>query len=85
MNLCKYSQILGKVGEGVHRYRLFDFAIVDVLFTFVLAFIVTLFIRHILKKSIEYWKVLIGCFISGILAHYIFCVDTKLNTLIFNT
>ena len=28
-NLCKYSELFGKVKEGVHSYRIYDIAIVD--------------------------------------------------------
>ena len=40
--LCKYKNIFGKVGKGVHSYRIFNIAIVDVILTFLLAFIIQL-------------------------------------------
>ena len=40
--LCKYKDILGKVGQGVHSYRLFGIAIVDVLLTILGAYIINL-------------------------------------------
>ena len=27
---CKYRDIIGKVGEGIHSYRLFNIAVLDV-------------------------------------------------------
>jgi len=37
--LCKYKDILGKPGEGIHSIRLFNVAIMDVLFTIIGAYI----------------------------------------------
>ena len=33
IDLCKYKDILGKPGQGVHSYRIFNIAIVDVILT----------------------------------------------------
>jgi hypothetical protein len=41
---CKYKNIFGKVGEGAHSYRIFNIAIIDVISTFILAFLINLFI-----------------------------------------
>ena len=40
MSLCKYKDIFGKVGEGAHSVRFFNFAVVDTFLTFVLAYII---------------------------------------------
>ena len=37
---CKYKDLLGKVKTGLHSYRIFDIAIVDVLLTFLAAYII---------------------------------------------
>lgn len=42
MNLCKYKNILGEPGKGVHSYRIFNIAIVDVLLTLILLVIADL-------------------------------------------
>ena len=41
MKFCKFANIFGKPNEGVHKYRLFDIAIVDVLATLVLGYIIS--------------------------------------------
>ena len=41
--LCEYKNMLGKVGEGVHSIRIFNIAIVDVLATVLLAYVIYLF------------------------------------------
>jgi len=73
----EYKEIFGKENEGVHSYRLFDFAIIDVLFTIIGAF----FLSYLFK--INYFIILFILFILGILLHRLFCVNTTLNKLIF--
>ena len=34
---CKYKDSLGKPKKGLHSYRVFDIAVIDVLFTLILA------------------------------------------------
>ena len=38
--LCSYKNILGEPSNGVHGYRIFNIAIVDVLLTIIMAFII---------------------------------------------
>jgi hypothetical protein len=82
MNLCKYKNIFGKPGEGVHKYRLFNIAIIDVVFTIIGAYFLH---KKINKKysRIEFYQVLIFLFICGIIAHRAFCVRTTVDKLIF--
>ena len=75
---CKYKESLGKLGEGVHSYRIFNIAIVDVFFTILLGYVINIFIP---KYNI--YNIILCIFILGILLHRIFCVDTTINNLIF--
>lgn len=75
--LCQYKDIFGKVGEGVHSYRLFDVAIVDVVSTIIGAFFISIAINK------NFWIVLIVLFILGIILHHLFCVRTTVDKLIF--
>lgn len=77
--LCKYKDILGKVNEGVHSIRLFDIAIVDVILTFILSYIINLLI-----PKYKFINILIGMFILGIILHRLFCVRTTIDKLLFN-
>jgi len=82
MDLCKYKDIFGKPGEGLHKYRLFNIAIIDVIFTIIGAF----YIHKKIKKSysnIKYYQVLIALFICGIIAHRAFCVRTTVDKILF--
>uniref|UniRef100_A0A6C0HSL2 RDD domain-containing protein n=1 Tax=viral metagenome TaxID=1070528 RepID=A0A6C0HSL2_9ZZZZ len=76
--LCKYKDILGKVGEGVHSYRIFNIAVIDVLLTIFIAFII-----HKVFQ-INFIVTLISFFLLGILFHRLFCVQTTLDKLLFN-
>ena len=78
MDLCKYKNILGVPGQGPHSYRIFNIAIVDVILTIILAFIIS----YIFK--ISFVKTSIILFILGILLHRLFCVRTTIDKLLFN-
>jgi hypothetical protein len=70
MKLCKYKSILGNPGVGVHSYRLFNLAVVDVALTVLLAYLLSVW------KRWTFWKTFVGLFVLGEILHYIFCVDT---------
>ena len=74
---CPYKHLLGKEGEGVHSYRIFNIAIIDVLFTLIGAFIISYLFKY------NYFIVLLCLFILGIILHRFFCVNTTINKLIF--
>ena len=76
--LCKYKDILGKVDEGVHAYRIFNIAIVDVLLTILAAFLISYFL------SFNFWITLIILFLLGILLHRLFCVKTTIDKILFS-
>jgi hypothetical protein len=78
MNLCKYKNIFGEPGTGVHSIRLFNIAIVDLTLTVLLAY----FISKAIKKN--FWVILILTLLSGIVVHRLFCVNSTINKTIFN-
>jgi hypothetical protein len=71
--LCQYRNILGEPREGVHRYRFFDLAIVDLALTVLGAFILSRLLAW------PFYSTLAGLFISGIAAHRLFCVRTTVD------
>ena len=75
---CQYKDVFGKVGEGVHSYRLFNVAIIDVIFTILAAYLINL-----LKPSFGFINVLMFLFVLGILLHRIFCVRTTVDKILF--
>jgi hypothetical protein len=78
MDLCKYQNSLGIPNQGVHSYRLFGVAIVDVVFTIIGAMIISYFS----KRSFVY--TLIFLFLLGIILHRLFCVRTTIDKLLFH-
>jgi len=77
MNLCKYKNILGEPGKGVHSYKIFNISIVDVVLTLIVAYI----IAYIFKKSFFWVSVIL--FVLGIILHRLFCVRTTIDKLLF--
>ena len=78
LTLCKYKDILGIPNQGVHSFRIFNIAIVDVLLTILAAYIISYF----LKTNFLY--TLLFMFILGIISHRIFCVRTTIDKLLFH-
>ena len=77
--LQKYRNIFGKPGKGVHRFRICNIAIVDVLLTFVLAKIIQVTLFPLISYSI----VLLCTFILGIFMHILFGVKTPITKFLF--
>jgi hypothetical protein len=75
--LCKYSDIFGKPKQGVHSLRLFDIAIIDLLMTLLLAYIISIYFNK------NFFIVLFVLFISGIILHRLFCVRTTIDKILF--
>jgi hypothetical protein len=70
--------MLGKPGEGIHAYRIFDIAVVDVMWTLLGGFLLSLVFPRVPKLYI-----ITGLFVLGILVHRLFCVRTKIDRLVF--
>lgn len=75
---CPYTNMFGKVGEGVHSYRLLNIAIVDVIFT-----IMGAYIFHLFYPSYSFFTILALLFLAGIILHRLFCVRTTIDKLLF--
>ena len=75
--LCKYKNIFGKEGQGVHSYRFLNIAIVDVIATVIGAYIIHLYTKY------KFINVLLFLFLLGIIAHRLFCVRTTIDKLLF--
>lgn len=82
---AKYSEIFEKPNEGVHSDRLLGMARVDLLGTMGIAGIISVITSYYLKEN--YLKIFIilflFLFLTGIIFHRLFCVDTAFNKLIF--
>lgn len=72
-----YNEIFGKPNEGIHSYRFFNIAIIDLLLTIIGSIIIAKFFNF------NFFLVLLIIFILGIIIHRLFCVNTTINKLIF--
>ena len=77
MSLCQYRNIFGKPGEGVHSYRIFNIAIVDLGLTLLVAYLLSV----MLKKSFALISSIL--LILGVVLHRLFCVRTTVDKLLF--
>lgn len=76
---CKYKDIFGKPGEGIHSARFLGMASVDLLGTIIFCCIVSLIFKS------NFFITTICVFLFAVIFHKLFCVDTKLNKMIFGT
>ena len=74
---CKHRNIFGIPNEGFHSRRLFGFAANDLIGTILIA----LAIAYINK--LNYITTLVITFLFVIFIHRLFCVNTKLNVMLF--
>ena len=81
MDLCQYKDIFGKPGEGVHSYRLFNIAVVDVVLTVLLGLLIAYWMQLNWR-----WAslVVLSMFLLGIFSHWLFCVDTTIHKWLTN-
>jgi hypothetical protein len=76
--LCPYKDIFGKPGKGAHSYRVFDIAIVDVIFTIIGAAVI-----HYFMPQYKFIVILATLFAAGIVLHHLFCVRTTVDKWLF--
>jgi hypothetical protein len=78
MDLCKYKDIFGEPRKGVHSYRMFDLAIVDVIATYLLSLYISKY-----YKEYSVLKLFIILMVLSVFIHKIFCVETTLTKMVF--
>jgi hypothetical protein len=83
MNLCKYKNIFGELGTGVHSIRIFNIAVFDVLGTIIISILIHYLLLKLFNYYIDLYIILIICFCLGILLHRLFCVRTTIDKLLF--
>lgn len=83
MNLCKFSKIGGEPGQGIHSYRIFDIAYIDLIFTLIGAYIIHYFYPKLVHPKYNLHIITAGFFIFGIVCHRLFCVRTTVDKFFF--
>ena len=80
---CKLSNLLGAPDTGLHRFRIFDIAIIDVLLTIILALIIKTLVNRFAHIDISFWLYFICLLILSIILHRLFCVRTTIDKILF--
>jgi hypothetical protein len=75
--LCKYKDLIGKPGTGIHSIRFMSVSVIDVIVTF----IVCILISYYTKYSLLWISIIV--FSLGIIAHRLFCVRSTIDKLLF--
>jgi Kef-type K+ transport system membrane component KefB len=68
---------LGIVNTGIHSYRIFDIAYMDVIIVLVAAILIAW------AMNWSYIKTIVGIFILGIVVHKVLCVGTSVDKALF--
>jgi hypothetical protein len=80
--LEKYKDFFGKPGQGLHKYRVLNFAIVDIVATIVGVYLIYVLLTYF-GYVVNFWIVLLCMFILGIFLHRIFGVRTTVDKMLF--
>ena len=84
MDLCKFSNIGGEVGKGIHSIRLFNIAVVDVIGTIAIVYAIHYCFPTLTHPEYNFYILLISAFSLGIICHRLFCVRTTVDKLLFS-
>jgi len=76
-SLCPYKYLFGKPNTGIHTYRIFDIAIVDVICVLIVAYFISIYFE------LDFKELAIALFLLGIIIHRIYCVRTTVDKLLF--
>ena len=76
-SLCPYKNLFGKPNESVHKYRILDIAIVDLILTIGAAYLISQYYKK------DFKLILTILILLGIIMHRLFCVKTTIDKLLF--
>ena len=76
-NSIYIKKIFGEPNKGVHSYRIFNIAYMDVVATI----LGSILLARLMKWN--YLYTMIGMFLLGIVLHRLFCVRTTVDKLLF--
>jgi hypothetical protein len=77
MSLCQYKDIFGAPGTGLHSYRIFNMAAVDLFATALGAYVLSIYYT---RYGFIGWMIIL--ILVSIVVHYMFCVETTLTKLL---
>ena len=73
------KKLFGEPDKGLHSHRIFNIAYIDVIATFIGAYL----LQKVFYPKTKYLKVLFFLFLSGIVLHRLFDVRTTVDKLLF--
>jgi len=76
-SLCPYKYLAGIPSKGVHQYKILDIAIVDVIATIIISYLISIYFKK------DFKKILLIIFLLGIICHRLFCIRTTIDKLLF--
>ena len=84
MNICKYKDIFGVPKKGIHSYRIFNIAIVDLLLTLLVAYAFTYIeiFQYSTNRLYNFIIISIVLILISIIIHKLFCVNTSLTKML---
>ncbi len=74
---CQYQNIFGQPNQGLHSYRIFNYALIDLLLTLIISYLISW------KYQFNLILTTLAIFILGQILHKVFCVQTQFIKLIF--
>lgn len=77
MDFCKYKNVFGEPNTGLHKYRIFNIALVDVLLTILFSYGISWYFKY------PFFHTLGLMFFLGIVLHRLFCVRTTVDKFLF--
>jgi len=77
LNLCEYKNLFGELNTGIHSYRIYNFAVFDILITIIVGYFISRFLKT------PFYLTLGLFFLFGIFIHRIFCVRTTVDKILF--
>ncbi len=80
MSLCRYKDLLGAPGQGLHRFQVGGVAVADVAASVVLALLVAWAVGFGWRSFVV---ALVAVLAVGVLLHRLFCVRTTVDRWIF--
>lgn len=77
IDLCKYKNLFGIPGQGIHAFKILGISVWDTLIALVVALII------VWVTGWPYLKTIVGFFLLGIIIHRLFCVRTGIDKMLF--
>jgi len=75
--LCKYANLFGPLGQGIHSYRAYNIAYLDILVTIVASLLISY------TFNIPLFYTILAMFVLGVIVHRVFCVRTTVDKFLF--